>query len=279
MTEKEIRLIGLDLDGTTLTTDKKLTPRTKAVLEECIRQGITVLAATGRVKTGIPDYLKNIDGMRYVITSNGASIVDLEKDEVIYQNGIPWERALELFDILEGYDTYYDAYLIGDGWCEGRFYDHLEDYNIKSHIKDLVLTTRQRIDDLPAFVREHKQPVEKISMFFASQEKRQQVYEELSKIEDIAATYSLSNNIEINYHTCDKGEALLSLARILGIDEEGTMGCGDGINDLAMIEKAGIGVAMANGEEILKERADFITKTNDEEGVAWAIEKFCKIIV
>ena len=101
---KNVRLIGLDLDGTTLTSEKVLTPHTKEVLEKCLAEGIQVLPATGRVKTGIPEYLTQIEGMRYVILSNGASVLDLKEDKVLYQNCIPWERALELFDVLKKTD-------------------------------------------------------------------------------------------------------------------------------------------------------------------------------
>lgn len=277
MEKRDIRIIGLDLDGTTLTSEKVLTPHTKEVLEECIRNGIIVLPATGRVSSGIPDYLKEIEGMRYVITSNGANIYDMETGTSIYENGIAWERALELFDILEGYHTYYDCYTLGNGWCEGRFFDHLADYKIEGHIEDIVRTSRIRIEDLRAFIKEKKPAIEKISMFFADPDYRQQVFKELSEIPDIAVTYSLPNNIEINHVTCDKGDALIKLGEILSIPKESIMGCGDGINDLAMIQKVGLGVAMANADETLKKYADFITKSNDEEGVAYAIETFCDI--
>ena len=76
--QPDVRLIGLDLDGTTLTSDKVLTPHTKEVLEKCLAEGIQVLPATGRVKSGIPEYLTQIEGMRYVILSNGASVLDLK---------------------------------------------------------------------------------------------------------------------------------------------------------------------------------------------------------
>ena len=131
---KNVRLIGLDLDGTTLTSEKVLTPHTKEVLEKCLAEGIQVLPATGRVKTGIPEYLTQIEGMRYVILSNGASVLDLKEDKVLYQNCIPWERALELFDVLETYHTFYDVYALGTGWCEARFYDNVGKYGIEKHI-------------------------------------------------------------------------------------------------------------------------------------------------
>ena len=275
--QPDVRLIGLDLDGTTLTSDKVLTPHTKEVLEKCLAEGIQVLPATGRVKSGIPEYLTQIEGMRYVILSNGASVLDLKEDKVLYQNCIPWERALELFDVLETYDTFYDIYALGAGWCEARFYDNVENYGVEKHIEKLVRTSRNRIDDLREWMKENKAPVEKINMFFAKEEDRQRAFRELGQIEDLAVTCSLGNNLEINGATCNKGDAMLNLGKILDIPIESIMACGDGNNDFEMVKMAGVGVAMKNGEESLKEVADFVTKTNDEEGVAYAIEHFCNV--
>lgn len=275
--KRDIRLIGLDLDGTTLTTDKKLTPHTKEVLEACIRQGIEVLPATGRVWSGIPEELMKMEGVHYVISSNGAAVVELATGKAVYTNGIAWDRALEVFDILERYDTFYDAYAEGNGWCEARFYENLNDYGIEPLIQRLVKSSRTCIEDLREWVKEHKSPIEKINMFFRDEEKRQQAFRELSGIPDLAVTCSLTNNLEINHCTCNKGDALLNLGKILGISMEQIMACGDGNNDLEMVRNAGVGVAMENGEDSVKEAADYVTVTNDEEGVARAIELFCDL--
>lgn len=282
MTEKKlekrkIRLIGLDLDGTTLTTDKRLTPHTKEVLEACIRQGIEVLPATGRVWSGIPEELTNMEGVRYVISSNGASVVELATGKAVYTNGIAWDRALEIFDILENYNTFYDAYALGNGWCEERFYDHLDDFGIESVLQPMIKKSRTKIHNLREWVKEHKAPVEKINMFFLEEELRQRAFRELKQIPDLAVTCSLTNNLEINHYTCNKGDALLNLGKILGIPMEQIMACGDGNNDLEMVRDAGIGVAMENGENAVKEAADYVTVTNDAEGVARAIEMFCDL--
>lgn len=275
--KRDIRLIGLDLDGTTLTTDKKLTPHTKEVLEACIRQGIEVLPATGRVWSGIPEELMKMEGVHYVISSNGAAVVELATGKAVYTNGIAWDRALEVFDILERYDTFYDAYAEGNGWCEARFYENLNDYGIEPLIQRLVKSSRTCIEDLREWVKEHKSPIEKINMFFRNEEKRQQAFRELSEIPDLAVTCSLTNNLEINHCTCNKGDALLNLGKILGISMEQIMACGDGNNDLEMVRNAGVGVAMENGEDSVKEAADYVTVTNDEEGVARAIVLFCDL--
>ena len=114
-------------------------------------------------------------------------------------------------------------------------------------------------------------------MFFREEEKRQEAFRELSAIPDLAVTCSLTNNLEINHCTCNKGDALLNLGKILGIPMEEIMACGDGNNDLEMVRNSGLGVAMENGEESLKEAADYVTVSNDEEGVAKAIALFCDL--
>ena len=91
----------------------------------------------------------------------------------------------------------------------------------------------------------------------------------------MAVTSSITNNIEINDKTATKGEALRFLCRHLGVDVRDTMAFGDGSNDMSMIQAAGIGVAMANADPALQAAADFVTDTNDADGVAKAIEKFC----
>ena len=273
--KKKIRLIGLDLDGTVLTSDKRITEHTREIFRRCISHGIYIVPATGRARSAIPEYLNTIDGIRYMITSNGGSVIDRESNEVIYENGIAWERALELLDDLEAYDTYYDIYTMGRGWCEARFYDHLEKYNIEYHIEKMIRSSRSRIDDLRAFLKEQKTPVEKINMFFINEEEKLKAFEVMKDIPDLAITHSLGNNLEINHHTCNKGSALLGLGEKLSIPPEEIMACGDGLNDLAMIQMAGVGVAMENGYDILKENCNFITKTNDQDGVAYAIESLC----
>ena len=105
-----IRLIGADLDNTLLTRDKRLTRRTADLLEACMDRGIIFAPATGRVRTGIPDEIASLKGLRYALLANGAAVLDLETDQMIYRNGIPYEKALSLISQLNQYDTFYDFF-------------------------------------------------------------------------------------------------------------------------------------------------------------------------
>ena len=108
-------------------------------------------------------------------------------------------------------------------------------------------------------------------------DKLRRVREDLSKIEDIERTSSWYNNIEIMHKGANKGEALKALIKYLGIDREEVIAFGDNYNDLPMIELAGLGVVMGNADEAVKEKADYVTSTNMEDGVAKAIYKFLEI--
>ena len=123
------------------------------------------------------------------------------------------------------------------------------------------------------YVKKWNGMIDKVNYFFDDLEERQEIWELLKQRDDILVSTSLYNNLEINGPGASKGEGLLRLASILGIRREETMAFGDGNNDASMIRDAGIGVVMENGDPDLKGIADYITATNDESGVAQAIEK------
>ena len=169
--------------------------------------------------------------------------------------------------------TMYDAYVNGCAYGEKRFLEHMDDYAIPDTIQAMVRQTRQEVPDVVEKVRALGLTVEKINYFFGDQQERARARRALQDRGDVIVSSSLDNNLEINAPGATKGEAILRLAKHLGLSREQTMGFGDGENDMTMIRMAGIGVAMGNAVEALKAEADYVTVTNDEDGVADAIEK------
>ena len=144
---------------------------------------------------------------------------------------------------------------------------------MNSIMQDMVRATRDVVPNILEYVERTGEEVEKINIYLADLKDREPLCRELEQEPDIVITSSLYNNLEINASAATKGRALMWLADHLKIDRKATMALGDGGNDLSMIQTAGIGVAMANGLEEVKAAADFITLSNDEDGVAAAIEK------
>lgn len=272
---QDIRVVGLDLDSTLLKDDKTISDYTRQTLIKAMEKGIYILPATGRVMNAIPECVTSIDGIKYAVCSNGASIVDLETGEEFFSSKIPLSQAMELFDILDSYGTMCDCYIDGAGYTESRFYDHLEDFGMEPEIRRMIRKTRQPVANLRQTMMEIGSPIEKFNMFFLDMEERARVFEEISKIPYVKVTSSLKNNLEINALNCNKGAALLGFGEKMGFSREQVMCCGDGNNDYDMICMCGVGVAMMNAEERVKEAADYITYSNEEDGVAKAIERLC----
>lgn len=269
----KIKLVAMDLDNTLLDSEKQISQHTKDVLKEAIRQGIYIVPATGRIFKSIPEFLRNIEGVRYALCCNGATVYDQYEDQIIYTNHLPKEVTFEAFDILEKYHCTHDIYQNGQGYMEKRYLNHLEDYKVSGHLLNLVNATRLPVDDLREHIEQNPSGIEKISAFFDDMEERESARKELIDKNIASISSALNNNIEINQFGCDKGDGLTHLATHLGLSMDEVMACGDAGNDTMMIKAAGIGVVMENGREELKEIADFVTRTNDQDGVAYAIEK------
>lgn len=272
--KKNIKIIGLDLDGTTFNNEKKITDHTKQVIEQAIDEGIIVLPCTGRQYSGLPEEFLKLKGVKYAITSNGAAIVELKTGKPIYHNYIPYEIAAQYMEKLLTEDTLVDIYINGQCYIEAKLVERFKEFLPHKKLIEYFTKTRNPVENLPEFIRKNQFDAEKFHMLFNDMDLREKLKQEYDQNPHFLATCAISNNLELNHSTADKGTALLALADILNIPHEQTMACGDSFNDEAMLRKAGFSVAMGNADPEMKEICDFVTKTNEEDGVAYAIEKF-----
>ena len=253
------RMIGMDLDGTLLKSDKELTQYTKDVLKRTIEQGIIVMPATGRPITGVPKELLEFPGIRYAVTANGGRVIDLEKNEAIVEELLPHDIAEVMMDVFEHYDTFREIYFDGVGYASREALEHIGKYLSVPAMANYIMSTRVAVDDVRVKFDETKLPVDKIQALFTP---------------GIEITGALPMNLEINAAGVNKGKAMIELGKLLGIPREEIMAFGDGNNDLKMLKEVGTGVAMENAIPSVKEAADYVTLSNDEEGVAKFIEKY-----
>lgn len=276
MQQRKIRMIGLDLDGTVFNEAKEITQPVREAIEAAIDRGVVVLPATGRPRTGLPEAFLSIPGVRYALTSNGAAIIDLATEERIYEDCIDAVVAAGLVERMLGYEGLAETYMDGQCYSDRNNFDQAMDfYDISEPLKVYMRKTRILVDHLPEFIADMKRPVEKLHMLFGDMDVRAQAFEGLrGAYPDYNITSAVSVNMEINAPTCNKGSGLIALGKVLGIAPEEIMACGDSGNDYPMICAAGFSVAMGNAEEKIKQAADFVTKTNEEDGVAWAIRRF-----
>ena len=275
--EHKIKMIGLDLDGTVFTDKKEITRRTREAIRAAIRQGVTVLVATGRPWTGIPAGLREFPGMRYALTSNGARILDTVSGRVLEERLLSGEAAKKALEICGKYDTLQEVYFDGQGYAQADRMAHVEKYHRNPAMCEYIRKTRIPVKDLNALeelVDRKGGGLDKTQALFADMEERSRAWKELEEAGGLELVGSLKYNIEINAKGVNKGTGLVNLGRLLGIPREEIMACGDGDNDTVMLREVGFGVAMANAEEQVKAAADYITLSNEEDGVADVIEKF-----
>lgn len=265
----EYKMIVLDLDGTLTNRDKVITPKTKAALQEAQEQGKTIVLASGRPTYGIMPLARELhleDYGGYILSFNGGMITDWKTKEIIFERQLPAEinekiiylAEKERVDIL----TYEGAEIITDNpACP---YAAME-----AQINHLNI---RKIEDMKDYVRFS---VPKFLMmddgdYLAMVEPR--VKAALGK------NYSVYRSepffLEIMPKGIDKAQSLARLLDVLNISAEEMIACGDGYNDLSMIEFAGLGVAMENAVLPVRKAADYVTYSNNEDGVAHVVEKF-----
>jgi Cof subfamily protein (haloacid dehalogenase superfamily) len=269
-----IKLIALDLDGTTLNSKGRLTERTRNVLEKAISKGINVVVATGRCYSALPEEIVRICGIQYALTSNGAQIKDLRSGETLMNNCMDPFSVEESADVLRRYDYMTEVFTEGKAYIEKKNYDEIAGGGITYRYRDYVLRTRNPVEDAMGFMIEHKHAIENINIFFDDQEDKKRMWHVLSEISNVTVTSSLDNNWELGGANTSKAAALEELCRVLDVHKKEIMACGDSLNDKDMLMEAGIPVAVGNAKDVIKEIASYITGTNNEDGVAEAIEKF-----
>ena len=270
---QDIRLIAMDLDGTLLTTDKRLTARNRSAMEKAAEMGNYIVPATGRIYAGLPEEIRELPFIRYLILANGAAVYDREEDQVLYRAEIPQQTALQVFDWLDGFPAIYDCYQDGQAYMTAEMLKKADRYAPSPIYLKMILSLRKPVPDLKEQIRKRGGAIQKIQAFCQTAETQELVMQKTAeRFPQLAVTSSIARNIEINDGRANKGAALQALCEYLGIETEGAVAFGDGSNDLSMIRAAGIGVAMENGVQAAKDAADRIAPGNDEDGVGRVIE-------
>ena len=276
---QEIKLVALDLDGTLFDNNSQISRKNLETIRAIADKGVHVVISTGRPFEGIPfDQIKDT-GIAYAITANGSAIYEIASGRCLYENAMDEELITPIITFLLTRDIHMDAFIGGKGYTPIQCVSNAQKLTVPPSIKKYITTTRTRLDNILQFIHDNQLKVQKMTLNFYPDKDgtfidRERVRKFLTSNPDIATVCGGYNNLEFTRKDADKGVGLRHLAALLDIDPAQTMAIGDTENDLAIIQAAGIGVAMGNATDAVKAQADYVTTSNTDDGVATAIEHF-----
>ncbi|NLM74091.1 MAG: HAD family phosphatase [Clostridiaceae bacterium] len=259
------KLMAVDIDGTLVNDNRELTEKTKTAIQKAVANGLIFTIATGRPISGVEHLIKELDIDLPFITYNGAMVVKGKSREIIYDRKLSAEDARIIIDL--GIKS--DASVMV--WKNNQLY---------------VTRMDMRVDSYKAIGRCEPVLIENIDETVEGGVSKVLWYHDTEAINTLKHTVGQYLSENVNYYTsmpwflefndksASKAIAIESLCQYYGIDKSETIAVGDGYNDLSMIEYAGLGVAMGNAPDEIKKRADYVTLTNNEDGVAHVIYKF-----
>ena len=265
---KELKIIAIDIDGTLLNSKKELTDRTKSVIKEAQEQGVIVVLATGRPSCGAVAYAEALELKKYggyLLSYNGGSIACCKTDEQIFNSILDPSFIPQLYNDTSSRRVSILSY---QGDCIVTENADCKYVEIESRINNIPI---RKVD---CFVDAIILPVVKCIALGEPDDMATLEFEMSKKYgEKLSIFRSEPFFVEFTSPRIDKGESLNRLMVHLGMTKDNLIAFGDGFNDLTMIEYAGVGVAMSNAQEVLKDIANVVAPSNDEDGVACIIEK------
>lgn len=262
------KLIVLDLDGTLTNSQKVITPRNRETLIRVQEQGVRLVLASGRPTYGIvplANELRMNEFGGFILSYNGGEIINWETGEMIYENVLPNDIVPILYESAR---THHLSILTYDGA------EIVTENSKDPYVEKEAFLNKMAVRETNDFLTDITLPIAKC-LIVGDADKLIPLESELSlRLQGkINVFRSEPYFLELVPQGIDKAQSLAVLLKELGISREEIIAIGDGYNDLSMIKFAGLGIAMGNAQEPVKKAADYITLSNEEDGVAEAIDR------
>lgn len=268
MQKHKTKLFVVDLDGTLLTDDKRITEGNKAALKRFMEAGGLLAVATGRTWPGAKAFVREIQPNCPVITSNGALWVNPRTGRTIHVKYMEPEDARAVYGLGQERDI---TQMV---WCKNRLYT--------SRLDELSQDYSRRFGKIPArpiasFDELLKQGILKILWYIPGASRKTAEENPAKGLDMVNMTCSSADFLEFFHCEASKGESLRELTKRYGIDLRDTAAIGDSENDWPMLCASGFGIVMGNAPEQMKEKAVAVTLDNEHDGVAYALSNFVEV--
>lgn len=274
-----MKLLVLDVDGTLFGSDGKVSRSSIEAMKKAQEKGITIMLASGRDYSSLPlDQLKDVD-IPYVITCNGSAAYKTDTKEALYEECLDTEEMQKVFAYVLERGIHLNVQMNGGNYTEKKCQSYIKNMAVPDYVKEVLDETCEPVDDIVEFVRKNEVDILKVTLNFQIKEdgeylNREEVNQYLKKLPDIHVVDGGFANLEFNKAGVSKASGIRFMSKYLGIPKEDIMAIGDSENDIEMLKEAGLGIAMGNAMDEVIAVADDVTTSNDEDGVAKAIEKY-----
>lgn len=274
MQNSNYRIIASDLDGTLLKDDMTVSIENEQAIEELTKHGIYFVPSSGRTLNEFPKQVVDNPNIRYIIHSTGAVVYDKQTGKRITLC-MPHELSMFVFDTMREYDALLTVRYEGKCYVDSRNVTEnaLEYYRVNEYFSKLIHETNVPVTNFDKLCHSMDK-IEMISGFFYNDEDYENCKKRLEETGELIVACSGSQNMEVIYKKAGKGNALCRLVEELEIDIEDTIGVGDSTNDSALLEAAGLGLAVGNAYEELKRIADEVICTNEEHIMAYILKNY-----
>lgn len=267
------KLFVADMDGTLLDDHKKLSDKNIQTIKKLQNFGIRFAVATGRHDSMIKSYLKHLDLHVPVISCNGAMVREPFGDQVLLSQALPKEQSLAVIDICKEKNATFHIYghesIFGEKLSHKMLYYH----NLNKALPSKEQTKLVIVPDCKDIVFNEPEPLYKFLILSDTNKGLSDIQDRLDKLEGLTVCQSMPKLFDVMKEGITKAYALQKLSESLGIKRNEIVAIGDQFNDIDLIEYAGLGIAVANAENALKEKADMVTiANNNEDAVSEAIE-------
>ena len=266
------KLLALDMDGTTLNSEKKITPKTANAISELSKRGVAVVLSTGRGIAEINDYKNEFKSINYGVLISGGMVYDFLNSKPVATHPLDTEIMLQLVEGAESEKAMIQLLTENDSLTREEDILNMEIFGMGIY-QDMYYRNCVRCEDFKKFILENPGKVLKLNIYHRSTESREKNFARFKNL-DIAIDYAEKTALEISPKNISKASGLRELCDFLKIDLSETVAVGDAENDIEILKTAGFSVAMGNAAEKIKNLADFVTDDNDHDGVAKVIEKF-----
>lgn len=284
------KLVAIDLDGTMLNQYGIITEKTKKAISKAQEKGVEVMIASGRAITSVKRFSKEINSNKYFISGNGAITYDIKNNKILYENILSKTKALQIIKICEENSIYYNVYTENGIIAKNLSYNTLYYYKDNLTKPDENRTHINIVENVYDYFEQREEKILKIMICDEHKTVFNSIVrklKELSEIEVLEVSHMSRKIIkqgtdeialeyfytEVSAKDVDKWNALEEIIGLMNISKEEVVTIGDNANDLKMITNAGLGVAMGESAPYVKQSADIIAPTNDEDGVAIILDK------